>query len=281
VLDEGRLEEPAVAVTAAGDTRRAFDSVAAEYHRSNVENVVLRGMRRRAIDAVLRHVPRTSHVLDLGCGPGTDAETLAAHGYTVTAVDESPAMVEEARRRAQRAGCADRVDVHHLGIDALDVMPQACVDAAYSNFGPLNCVDDLERAAQVIARRLRRGGLLIASVIGRVCPWEIALYASRGDLARARIRFARGSVPVPLNGHIVSTRYYTPGEFGRVFKGAGFRRVSLRALGLFVPPPYMQAFAERHPALVRALERVDDAVGAWPGFRNAGDHFLIVLSKDR
>ncbi len=44
---------------------------------------------------------------------------------------------------------ADRVDVHHLGIEALDVMPPACVDAAYSNFGPLNCVDDLERAAQV------------------------------------------------------------------------------------------------------------------------------------
>jgi hypothetical protein len=66
-----------------------------------------------------------------------------------------------------------------------------------------------------------------------------------------------------------------------VFKSAGFRRVSLRALGLFVPPPYLQAFAERHPALVRTLERVDDAIGAWPGLRNAGDHFLIVLSKDR
>ena len=269
-----------MAVTVADDSWRAFDSVAADYHRSNVENVLLRGMRRRAIDTVLRRVPRGSHVLDLGCGPGTDAEALAVHGYTVTAVDESPAMVEEARRRVQRAACADRVDVHHLGIEALDVMPQACVDAAYSNFGPLNCVEDLGRAAEVIGRRLRRGGVLIASVIGRVCPWEIALYTSRGDLARARVRFARARMPVPLNGHVVWTRYYTPGEFGRAFRGAGFRRVALRALGLFVPPPYMQAFAERHPALVRTLERVDDAVGAWPVLRNAGDHFLIVLSKD-
>jgi SAM-dependent methyltransferase len=185
-----------------------------------------------------------------------------------------------ARRRVQRAACADRVEVHHLGIEALDVMPQASVDAAYSNFGPLNCVDDLGRAAQVIGRRLRRGGVLVASVIGRVCPWELALYASRGDLSRARIRFAPARVPVPLNGHVVWTRYYTPREFSRAFREAGFRRVALRTLGLFVPPPYLHAFAERHPALVRTLEHVDDAVGAWPGLRSAGDHFLIVLSRD-
>jgi SAM-dependent methyltransferase len=229
---------------------------------------------------VLRQVPRGSHVLDLGCGPGTDAERLGAHGYRVTAIDESPRMVEEARGRVRRASLDARVEVHHLGIEALDVMPAGQADAAYSNFGPLNCVEHLDRAAPAIGRRLRRGGVLIASVIGRVCPWEIALYASRGDLARVRVRFARGGVPVPMNGHIVWTRYYTPGEFERPFRDAGFRRVALCALGLFAPPPYMQAFAERRPGLVRALERVDDAVGAWPVLRSAGDHFLIVLRKD-
>ena len=262
------------------DTRRAFDSVAPDYHRSNVDNVILRGMRQRAMDAVLRHTARGSHVLDLGCGPGTDAEGLAARGYTVTAIDDSPRMVEEARVRVQQAGLADRVEVLHLGIEALDVMPPGCADAAYSNFGPMNCLEQLEHAAQAIGRRLRKGGVLIASVIGRVCPWEIVLYASRGDLARVRVRFASGGVPVPLNGQIAWTRYYTPGEFERPFRNAGFRRAALRALGLFVPPPYMQAFAERRPALVRALERVDDAVGAWPVLRSAGDHFLIVLRKD-
>jgi len=269
-----------VALSFADDTRRAFDSVAADYHRSNADNALLRAMRERAMAVLLRHVARGSHVLDLGCGPGTDAAELASRGYTVTAIDESPGMVEEARRRVERAGLADRVAVHHLGIEALDVMPSACVDAAYSNFGPLNCLDELDRAAQIISRRLRRDGLLIASVIGRVCPWEIALYASRGDFGRVRVRFARGSVPVPLNGHVVRTRYYTPREFERSFQAAGFRRVSLRALGLAVPPPYMQAFSDRHPALVRALGRVDDLVGAWPVLRSAGDHFLVVLRKD-
>ena len=269
-----------MAITLADETRQAFDSVAADYHRSNLENIVLREMRQRTIAAVLRHAPRPSHLLDLGCGPGTDAESLAALGYTVTAVDASPRMVDEARRRVHQSGLADRVDVHQLGLDALDALPPASGDAAYSNFGPLNCVEDLDLAAGAIARCLRAGGILVASVIGRVCPWEIALYASRGDLSRLRVRFSRGVVLVPLNGHVVRTRYYTPRSFERSFKRVGFSRVSLRALGLFAPPPYLQAFAERHRTLVQALERADDALGGWPLLRSAGDHFLIVMRRD-
>jgi SAM-dependent methyltransferase len=266
-------------MTLADETRRAFDSVAAGYHRSNLDNLVLRGMRQRTIAAVLRHVPRPSHLLDLGCGPGTDAESLAALGYTITAVDVSPRMVDETRRRVHESGLADRVAVHQLGLEALDALPPASAGAAYSNFGPLNCVEDLDAAAGAIARRLRAGGIFVASVIGRICPWEIALYASRGDLSRIRIRFARGFVAVPLNGQVVRTQYYTPRAFEQSFVRAGFKRVSLRALGLFAPPPYMQAFAERHRTLVHALERADDAIGGWPVLRSAGDHFLIVLRK--
>jgi SAM-dependent methyltransferase len=281
MLHEGRVEEPAVAVTLAPETRHAFDSVAADYHRSNVENPLLSDMRRQTIAAVRRHVAAGSRVLDLGCGPGTDAETLARHGYWVVAVDSAPRMVDEARRRIASARVSDRVAVHHLGIEDLDALPPQCVDAAYSDFGPLNCVADLAAAARLIARRLRDGGVLVASVIGRVCPWEIALFTARGDHRRARLRFARERVPVPLNGHTVWTHYYTPRQFARACHAAGFRQIDVQALGLFAPPPYMQAFAERHPALVHRLQRLDAAVGAWPLLRQAGDHFLIVLQKGR
>jgi len=71
----------------------------------------------------------------------------------------------------------------------------------------------------------------------------------------------------------------SPGELERIFAAAGMTRVSLRALGLFVPPPYLQAFVERHTPLVAALQRLEDRVGAWPVMRAWGDHFLIVLRR--
>ncbi|HEX4348385.1 MAG TPA: methyltransferase domain-containing protein [Vicinamibacterales bacterium] len=261
------------------DTRAAFDGVAAAYDRSNQENPILRAMRLRAIAAVRRYAPPRAAILDLGCGPGTDETTLAELGYTITAIDWSPAMVQEARARMARAGLTDRVAVHHLGIQEIERLGPARFDAAFSNFGPLNCVPHLPHAARLIANRLRPGGVLVASVIGRLCPWEIALYAARRDWPRLRVRFSRGFAAVPLDGHTVWTRYYSPAQFTEAFRAAGFERVSVRALGLFTPPPYMEAFARRRPALASALQACDDTLGGLPGFRAMGDHFLAVFRK--
>jgi SAM-dependent methyltransferase len=281
VLDEDGLAERTVAVTthALAETRRAFDGVAADYDRTNTANPVLRAMRARVLAEIGLRAPRGSALLDLGCGPGGDAAALGTAGYRVTAIDWSPNMAEQARARLQDAGLDTVVTVRHLGIHELDRMPAGLFDAAYSNFGPLNCVPDLSAAARAIGRRLRPGGTLVASVIGRVCPWELALYLFKGDWSRARVRFATRPVGVPLNGRTVWTRYYGPGEFARAFSAAGFVRVRLRALGLFAPPPYLTGFASRHAHLVDALHRLDDIAGSWPGLRGWGDHFLIVLKK--
>jgi SAM-dependent methyltransferase len=261
------------------DTQRAFDGVAAVYDRTNAENAILSAMRQRTLAAVMRHVPAGARVLDLGCGPGTDDTILARAGYLVTAIDSAAEMVAEAGRQVRRAGVEQRVDVHQLGIHELHRLPPGVYDAALSNFGPLNCVPHLAPIAQQLAQRLSPHGVIVASVIGRLCPWELALHALRRDWPRLRVRFARGSVPVPLNGNTIWTQYYTPREFERVFLDAHFRRVWLRGLGSLVPPPYMDAFAGRHPGLVRVLQRVEDRTAHWPGMRECGDHFLMVLRK--
>jgi ubiquinone/menaquinone biosynthesis C-methylase UbiE len=282
LFDQDELEERAMAVVsqALSDTQQAFDSVAADYDRDNSRNTTLCWMRERTIEAIVSHVPPNRHILDLGCGPGTDEETLARRGYRVTAVDWSPAMVEETRKRMARLGLQNRVEVHHLGIQQLDRLPLGSFDAACSNFGPLNCVPDLARAATLIAARVRDGGVLVASVIGKICPWEIAVYASRLDWDRLRVRFIPAQVAVPLNGRTVWTTYYTPAEFERMFVAAGFARVSLRALGLFAPPPYLETFSMRHPRLVAGLRRFEDRVAEYPGLRQWGDHFLVVMRKE-
>lgn len=261
------------------DTQRAFDHVATTYDQANVENSILSAMRRRARATLECFTAPGARLLDLGCGPGTDEVPLAAHGYRVTAIDWSPAMVAEARRRVHDAGLADRVRIEHLGIHELDRLAPDLFDAAYSSFGPLNCVSDPEAAARGIAARLRPGGVLVASVIGRWCPWEIGVFAIRGAWRRATVRLSRRPVPVPLEGGTVWTQYYSPREFAAPFARAGFTTIYLRTLSLFAPPPYLDAFATRHPVLTARLRRLDDLVGAWRIARALGDHFVIVLQR--
>lgn len=48
--------------------------------------------------------------LDLGCGTGTNVITLAEHGWRAVGVDFVARAIRTARRKARRAGVADRTD---------------------------------------------------------------------------------------------------------------------------------------------------------------------------
>ena len=260
-------------------TAQAFDSVAEEYDAANRRNVLLDAMRTRSLRMLAAYAPAGAHVLDLGCGPGTDFDALLRRGYTVTAVENSPRMADQARARAVALGATDRVEVCQLAIEDIASLAPATFDVAYSSFGPLNCVTDLRRVAASVAARIRPGGALVASVIGRMCPWEMACYAWKRNRRRIAVRFSHGFVPVPLGEETVWTRYYWPGEFAKPFLDAGFLRVELRALGLVTPPPYMDAAAQKYPRTTQVLDAIEDRVASLPLMRSCGDHFLIALAR--
>jgi len=261
------------------DNQRAFDAIAAEYDEIVAPNAALQAIRDRTRAAVVDRVPPGSRLLDLGCGSGLDAVWFAGRGYHVVALDWSAAMVREAQRRVEANGAAVAVDVRHGAIERLDAIELGTFDAVYSDLGPLNCVANLPDVAVRVAGLLRPDGIVAASVMARVCPSEIALYAARGQFARARLRFANDAVSVSLGGGRVWTRYYSPRAFERPFAAAGFERESLRGVGIVTPPPYCDAFASRHPVLMSWLRRVDDVIGAWPAVRAVGDHFVMAFRK--
>lgn len=259
-----------------GETRAAFDSVAADYDGPRGNNALIQRMRNTMWRELERRFARQARLIDLGCGTGIDAVHLAQSGRTVLATDWSPLMVERTASRAADAQVSARVQARCLGAHELAQL-DGTYDGAYSNFGPLNCVPDLELLSQQCRRLLRPGGLLMFSVIGRICPWEYLCYRwSRPE--RARIRAARGPVAVNMNRRTIWTTYYTPREFHAGF-ARDFELVEYRAMSLFLPPPYLVHWYERFPRLLESLGRLDDAVAHWPGLRNAGDHFLIVMRR--
>jgi len=51
----------------------------------------------------MRHLPRSSRLIDLGCGTGLDAVRMAHSGHRVTATDWSSQMVERTRKSRRAA----------------------------------------------------------------------------------------------------------------------------------------------------------------------------------
>jgi SAM-dependent methyltransferase len=261
------------------DTQDAFDSVAADYDGIRGNNDLIQDMRTemwRWLDAVF---VSASRLIDLGCGTGLDAVRTARLGHSITATDWSAEMVGRTRDRAINNNVTDRVQALAIGSQELQRLDgREMYDGAYSNLGPLNCVPDLRDVSLQCARLLKPGGALVFTVIGRLCPWEIAHYLKRRRWGRATVRFSRGVVPVGMNERTIWTRYYGPREFYRAFE-RHFTLDHYRGLCVFAPPPYLTWVRERHSRWHERLWRLDRLVSGWPLLRAMGDHFLIVMKK--
>jgi ubiquinone/menaquinone biosynthesis C-methylase UbiE len=261
------------------DTQQAFDSVAADYDGPRGNNLQIQDMRSDMWQSLDATFPRGSRLIDLGCGTGLDAVRMAKRGHRVTAADWSPLMVQRTGDRAEREQVQDRVRAVAVGAHELHRLDEAGqYDGVYSNLGPLNCVPDLADVSDECARLVKPGGALVFTVIGRVCPWEIAHYLRRRRWARATLRFARHVVPVSMNNYTIWTRYYGPREFYRAFK-RNFTLDHYRGLCVFAPPPYLTWVRAQHAVWHERLRRLDGRVSGWPLLRGLGDHFLIVMRK--
>jgi SAM-dependent methyltransferase len=261
------------------ETREAFDSVAADYDGPRGNNPLIQDMRAEMWLWLDRTFAPGSLLIDLGCGTGLDAVRMAHCGHRVVATDWSTAMIARTADRAQQESVADRVRATAIGAHELERLEgEGTFDGAYSNLGALNCVPDLAEVSRACARLLKPGGALVFTVIGRVCPWEIAHYLRRRRWSRVKIRFARNVVPVGMNQHTVWTRYYSPREFYRAFE-RDFALAHYRGLCVFAPPPYLTAIRDRHPRGYAWLWRLDRRTAGWPVLRSMGDHFLIVMRR--
>ena len=107
---------------------------------------------------------RGQRVLDVGCGGGLLAESLARAGAAVTAIDLAPEMVEVARLHAAE---------NALAIDYRIMAAEELLRAAPRAFDVVSCMEMLEhvpepaRMVGTLAGLLKPGGALFVSTLNR------------------------------------------------------------------------------------------------------------------
>ncbi len=255
-------------------TESAFDELATDYDASFSSGVLGRRLRQavwRRLDSVYSAGDR---ILDLGCGTGEDAVYLARRGADVVAVDRSAQMVATARAKIEDAGLTEKIEVRHGKIEGLAVRERS-FDGALSNFGALNCVEDLEAVAETLAAAVRPHGRVVLCVMGPLVPWEWVWHLLRG---RPRTGFRRlRSGGVAWRG--LTVYYPSIGELRRTF--AGFRATRIAALGTLLPPTYAESWAAAHPRLIAGLDRCERQLETWWPLPWLADHYLIELERVR
>jgi SAM-dependent methyltransferase len=253
-----------------------FDSMAADYDASFTASAIGQHMRAatwRRLDAAFRP---GEHVLELACGTGEDAVHLGKRGVRVLATDVSPNMVAVARAKVQHAGLARLVDVAEIAIENLArrLPAEGAFDGVVSNFGGLNCVEDLAGVARALAALLRPGGRALLCLMGPAVPWEWAWYLAHGQPDKALRRLQRGGA----QWHGLTIRYPSISAVRRAF-APHFAQRRVAAIGALVPPSYAQGWADRHPRLLAALARWERRAETLPPLPWLADHYLIELER--
>ncbi len=118
--------------------------------------------------AMQRYRVPEGRALDLACGTGTVALTLAARGFRVTGVDRSPEMLEIAAAKAREAG----LDVTFCLQDMARLRLRGCFDLVLCLYDSLNYLlhpRRLEAAFAAVGRVLSPGGLFVFDVNTPYC----------------------------------------------------------------------------------------------------------------
>jgi SAM-dependent methyltransferase len=165
-------------------------------------------------------------VLEIGCGAAQCARSLVARGASATGLDLSFRQLQHSRRIDETLDV--RVPVV-LGTATHLPFADASFDVAFSSFGALQFVEDIERCVGEVARVLRPGGRFAFSITHPI-RWSMPDDPSREGLVVTASYWDRTPY-VEEDAETGEARYVehhrTLGDWVALLAGAGFRIVRL------------------------------------------------------
>src|SRR5271156_2715089 len=257
-----------------------FDAVAERYDESFTSSRI--GQAQRA--SVWKELEKTfrsgDRVLEIGCGTGVDACFLAERGVRVVACDSSSRMIAVTTRRILESGQQKLVQPLLLRAEDISTLPaDESFDGAFSNFGALNCVQDLQSLVRDLAALLKPGATALLCWMGPCCAWEMIWYLAQGNRNKAFRRLNREGVTARIaDGAFIHVHYPSVKLLAHTL-APEFRLQSFKGIGVSVPPSYLDHWAQRYPRLLQLCERAESGLGRTPGIRALADHVLLRFQR--
>lgn len=242
-------------------------------------DAIIQYKRKRVREHVERYLKANSHILELNAGTGEDAVYFAAKGHRVHATDIAAGMQSKLKHKVQQSGLSELISTEICSFTGLqNLQHRGPYDLVFSNFAGLNCTGRLDEVLKELPSLLKPGGLITFAMLPKFCLWETLLLFKGKFRTATRRFFSSKGVRSRVEGTYFKCWYYNPSYITSRLKNS-FELMSVEGLCTFVPPSYMQNFAEKHPSLFRFLVRKENKFkAAWP-WKFVGDYFIITMRK--
>ncbi len=253
--------------------QKAFSRQSEFFDEYEKGNEILKWMRSVTHKHILRHLKKSDKILELNSGTGIDAVFLATIGFNIHCTDISEGMLSKLNKKNAELELHDLITSQQLSFIDLDRLYGNTFDYIFSNFGGLNCAENLLDIFKHFSQILNPGGKVTLVIIPPICPWEITLFL-RGNFSTAFRRLSRNGVTANVEGIKFTTYYHSVVQTIKAL-GPNFRIIEIQGLASISPPPYMINFPKRFPRLYKTLTRIDEKLSHTFPFNRWADHFII------
>jgi SAM-dependent methyltransferase len=253
---------------------------------SRLEQGVFRLEAERTRELLERHLPAApTTVLDVGGAAGAYAFWLAEQGHNVHLIDATPRLVDEARKRSERAP-------HPLAScsvgDARNLDFRDECASVVLLLGPLYHLVEAtgrRRALEEAARVLRPGGLMVAAAISRWASAldglarELFLDPAFLDVVDRDVREGQHRNPTEKLAWFTTAYFHRPENLRAEVTQAGFEVLGL--YGIEGPGWMFADFDERwaDPQRREFMLRVARQLEEEPSMLGCSPHLLVVGQK--
>jgi ubiquinone/menaquinone biosynthesis C-methylase UbiE len=256
---------------------RAFSKQAEHYDSDDAANTILIDWRQQVYDHVDQFLKPQSFILELNAGTGIDALRFVKRDHRVLATDLSVGMVDAIRKKIKQNSLLGRLSCQQCSFEKLEEIKEKNFDFIFSNFGGLNCSDNLSKVTRNFSSLLKPGGYVTLVIMPPVSFWEW-LWIFKGYRKKAFRRFSKNGSAAHLEGEFFTTYYYSLSAI-RKSLGKDFRMIKSQSLGLVSPPPSKEKFPQDHPVIYGLMKAIDSLLRAQFPFNRWGDHIIVTFQS--
>lgn len=254
---------------------RGFSRQSNDYDHSDQSNQVLQDMRHQVYAHVEKYLRPESYILELNAGTGLDALHFISAGHRVHATDLSDGMIRQIRSKISENDLSAQLTFQQVSFDQLDKVYLKNFDYVFSNFGGLNCIQDLSLVSQHLPPLLKPNAFLTWVIMPPVCPWEL-LAIFKGRWKHALRRLNKNGTLAHLEGEYFKTYYHSLKNI-RSALGPSFTLIGLEGLAALSPQPYHKEFPVKHPEFYNALRKLDGWCHSTFPFNRWADHIMVTF----
>lgn len=257
----------------------AFSQQAKHFDSLYSGNTIIQ-YKREGVRSHLKKLIRSSDsILELNSGTGEDAIWLAQQKCEVHATDISTGMLEIIHQKIRNEALDNLISYECCSFTQLDrLQNKGPYNMIFSNFAGLNCTGDLNKVLTSFSSLLKPNGIVTLVLLPKFCLWEFLLIFKGKFKTATRRFFNKKGRRAKIEGHHFKCWYYNPSYIIKHLKN-DFDLLSVEGLCTFVPPSYIENFAEKYPRAYQYLKTKEEKKRkSWP-WKNIGDYFIISMTR--